>query len=94
MTSILQAVSKEALEALEPRFPISLPIPCPVTLQVLSHQLINLWVGTYLLPQKLVRCKACADAGLLDESFLRRCLNFYGLLIQLLLRILDPAYPE
>lgn len=44
--------------------------------------------------KKLVRCKACADAGLLDESFLRRCLNFYGLLIQLLLRILDPAYPE
>ncbi|XP_012577776.1 PREDICTED: ubiquitin conjugation factor E4 B isoform X2 [Condylura cristata] len=43
--------------------------------------------------KKLVRCKACADAGLLDESFLRRCLNFYGLLIQLLLRILDPAYP-
>lgn len=50
--------------------------------------------GPHLLPQKLVRCKACADAGLLDESFLRRCLNFYGLLIQLLLRILDPAYPE
>ncbi|EPY84699.1 ubiquitin conjugation factor E4 B isoform 1 [Camelus ferus] len=54
----------------------------------------NLCVGPSLLPQKLVRCKACADAGLLDESFLRRCLNFYGLLIQLLLRILDPAYPE
>ncbi|XP_045338051.1 ubiquitin conjugation factor E4 B isoform X3 [Leopardus geoffroyi] len=44
--------------------------------------------------KKLVRYKACADAGLLDESFLRRCLNFYGLLIQLLLRILDPAYPD
>ncbi|CAO2590057.1 Ubiquitin conjugation factor E4 B [Lemmus lemmus] len=44
--------------------------------------------------KKLVRCKACADAGLLDESFLRRCLNFYGLLIQLMLRILDPAYPD
>uniref|UniRef100_A0A8C0CN08 Ubiquitin conjugation factor E4 n=1 Tax=Balaenoptera musculus TaxID=9771 RepID=A0A8C0CN08_BALMU len=43
--------------------------------------------------KKLVRCKACADAGLLDEGFLRRCLHFYGLLIQLLLRILDPAYP-
>lgn len=47
-----------------------------------------------LLVQKLVRCKACADAGLLDENFLRRCLNFYGTVIQLLLRILDPAYPE
>ncbi|KAM7126953.1 LOW QUALITY PROTEIN: ubiquitin conjugation factor E4 B-like [Molossus nigricans] len=44
--------------------------------------------------KKLVRCKACADAGLLEESFLRRCLNIYGLLIQLLLRILDPAYPD
>ncbi|XP_049631238.1 ubiquitin conjugation factor E4 B isoform X2 [Suncus etruscus] len=44
--------------------------------------------------KKLVRCKACADAGLLDESLLRRCLNFYGLLIQLLLRVLDPAYPD
>ncbi|XP_037021541.2 ubiquitin conjugation factor E4 B isoform X2 [Artibeus jamaicensis] len=44
--------------------------------------------------KKLVRCKACADAGLLDEGFLRRCLHFYGLLIQLLLRILDPAYPD
>ncbi|XP_037736884.1 ubiquitin conjugation factor E4 B isoform X5 [Chelonia mydas] len=44
--------------------------------------------------KKLVRCKACADAGLLDENFLRRCLNFYGMVIQLLLRILDPAYPN
>ncbi|CAI5782924.1 ubiquitin conjugation factor E4 B isoform X3 [Podarcis lilfordi] len=44
--------------------------------------------------KKLVRCKACADAGLLDENFLRRCLNFYSMVIQLLLRILDPAYPN
>ncbi|XP_072283183.1 ubiquitin conjugation factor E4 B isoform X2 [Pyxicephalus adspersus] len=44
--------------------------------------------------KKLVRCKACADAGLLDENFLRRCLSFYGMLIQLLLRIMDPAYPS
>ncbi|XP_048374974.1 ubiquitin conjugation factor E4 B isoform X2 [Sphaerodactylus townsendi] len=44
--------------------------------------------------KKLVRCKACADAGLLDENFLRRCLNFYGMVIQLVLRILDPAYPD
>uniref|UniRef100_A0A8C6ZIW2 Ubiquitin conjugation factor E4 B n=1 Tax=Nothoprocta perdicaria TaxID=30464 RepID=A0A8C6ZIW2_NOTPE len=35
--------------------------------------------------KKLVRCKACADAGLLDENFLRRCLNFYGMVIQLML---------
>uniref|UniRef100_A0A8D0C3Y3 Ubiquitin conjugation factor E4 B n=1 Tax=Salvator merianae TaxID=96440 RepID=A0A8D0C3Y3_SALMN len=44
--------------------------------------------------KKLVRCKACADAGLLDENFLRRSLNFYSMVIQLLLRILDPAYPN
>ncbi|KAG9482479.1 hypothetical protein GDO78_011259 [Eleutherodactylus coqui] len=44
--------------------------------------------------KKLVRCKACADAGLLDENFLRRCLNFYGMVIQLLLRMVDPAYPS
>uniref|UniRef100_A0A670YEE9 Ubiquitin conjugation factor E4 B n=1 Tax=Pseudonaja textilis TaxID=8673 RepID=A0A670YEE9_PSETE len=44
--------------------------------------------------KKLVRCKACADASLLDENFLRRCLNFYSVVIQLLLRILDPAYPN
>ncbi|XP_018081118.1 ubiquitin conjugation factor E4 B isoform X1 [Xenopus laevis] len=44
--------------------------------------------------KKLVRCKACADTGLLDESFLRRCLNFYGMVIQLLLRIMDPSYPN
>ncbi|XP_066546655.1 ubiquitin conjugation factor E4 B isoform X2 [Amia ocellicauda] len=44
--------------------------------------------------KKLVRCKACADAGLLDENLLRRCLQFYGMVIQLILRIVDPAYPH
>ncbi|XP_073441115.1 ubiquitin conjugation factor E4 B isoform X1 [Dendrobates tinctorius] len=44
--------------------------------------------------KKLVRYKACADAGLLDENFLRRCLNFYGMVIQLLLRMVEPAYPS
>uniref|UniRef100_M3YYL7 Ubiquitin conjugation factor E4 n=1 Tax=Mustela putorius furo TaxID=9669 RepID=M3YYL7_MUSPF len=78
-------------KTLEPR--ISWPGPWPVE-PAGTWPPTNLWVGAYLLPQKLVRCKACADAGLLDESFLRRCLNFYGLLIQLLLRILDPAYPD
>ncbi|XP_061075529.1 ubiquitin conjugation factor E4 B isoform X1 [Conger conger] len=43
--------------------------------------------------KKLVRCKACADAGLLDENLLRRCLQFYSMVIQLILRIVDPAYP-
>nr|XP_033777404.1 ubiquitin conjugation factor E4 B isoform X4 [Geotrypetes seraphini] len=44
--------------------------------------------------KKLVRCKACADAGLLDENFLRRCLSFYGMVIQLILHILDPCFPN
>ncbi|XP_036387287.1 ubiquitin conjugation factor E4 B isoform X2 [Megalops cyprinoides] len=44
--------------------------------------------------KKLVRCKACADAGLLDESLLRRCLQFYSMVIQLILRIVDPEYPH
>ncbi|XP_076874583.1 ubiquitin conjugation factor E4 B isoform X2 [Brachyhypopomus gauderio] len=44
--------------------------------------------------KKLVRSKACSDAGLLDESLLRRCLQFYGMVIQLILRMADPAYPN
>uniref|UniRef100_A0A3Q3LLL9 Ubiquitin conjugation factor E4 B n=1 Tax=Mastacembelus armatus TaxID=205130 RepID=A0A3Q3LLL9_9TELE len=44
--------------------------------------------------KKLVRAKACADVGLLDENLLRRCLQFYSTLIQLILRMVDPAYPK
>ncbi|KAK6303072.1 hypothetical protein J4Q44_G00255260 [Coregonus suidteri] len=44
--------------------------------------------------KKLVRSKACADAGLLDENVLRRCLQFYSMVIQLILRMVDPAYPH
>ncbi|KAJ3586663.1 hypothetical protein NHX12_013059 [Muraenolepis orangiensis] len=44
--------------------------------------------------KKLVRAKACADAGLLDENVLRRCLQFYSTVIQLILRMVDPAYPH
>ncbi|XP_062397705.1 ubiquitin conjugation factor E4 B isoform X2 [Sardina pilchardus] len=44
--------------------------------------------------KKLVRAKACADAGLLDENLLRRCLQFYSMVIQLILRLVDPAYPN
>uniref|UniRef100_A0A3Q3LV43 Ubiquitin conjugation factor E4 B n=1 Tax=Mastacembelus armatus TaxID=205130 RepID=A0A3Q3LV43_9TELE len=44
--------------------------------------------------KKLVRAKACADVGLLDENLLRRCLQFYSTLIQLILRMVDPAYPN
>lgn len=44
--------------------------------------------------KKLVRSKACADAGLLDEHLLRRCLQFYGTLIQLIFRLIDSRYPD
>ncbi|XP_067095979.1 ubiquitin conjugation factor E4 B isoform X2 [Osmerus mordax] len=44
--------------------------------------------------KKLVRAKACADAGLLDENLLRRCLQFYSMVIQLILRTVDPAFPH
>lgn len=44
--------------------------------------------------KKLVRAKACADAGLLDENLLRRCLQFYCMVIQLILRMVDPAFPH
>ncbi|KAM3618668.1 uncharacterized protein V6R79_023283 [Siganus canaliculatus] len=44
--------------------------------------------------KKLVRAKACADVGLLDENLLRRSLQFYSTVIQLILRMVDPAYPN
>ncbi|XP_067384083.1 ubiquitin conjugation factor E4 B isoform X3 [Channa argus] len=44
--------------------------------------------------KKLVRAKACADVGLLDENLLRRCLQFYSTVIQLILRMVDPVYPN
>ncbi|XP_032428255.1 ubiquitin conjugation factor E4 B isoform X1 [Xiphophorus hellerii] len=44
--------------------------------------------------KKLVRAKACADVGLLDENQLRRCLQFYSTVIQLILRMVDQAYPN
>lgn len=72
---------------------IHINIDLALGLVFLSYYVVLLEEFLYLL-QKLVRCKACADAGLLDENFLRRCLNFYGMVIQLMLRILDPAYPK
>lgn len=44
--------------------------------------------------KKLVRAKACADVGILDENLLRRSLQFYSTVIQLILRMVDPAYPN
>lgn len=63
-----------------------------------NHNVFSAWKAKrffhLFMLQKLVRCKACADAGLLDENFLRRCLSFYGMVIQLLLHLVDPAYPR
>ncbi|KAK5619426.1 Ubiquitin conjugation factor E4 B [Crenichthys baileyi] len=44
--------------------------------------------------KKLVRAKACADVGLLDENLLRRCLQFYSTVIKLILCMVDPTYPN
>ncbi|XP_051961213.1 ubiquitin conjugation factor E4 B isoform X2 [Xyrauchen texanus] len=44
--------------------------------------------------KKLVRSKACADAGLLDENLLRRCLQFYSMVIQLILCMVEPTFPN
>ncbi|XP_061422260.1 ubiquitin conjugation factor E4 B isoform X1 [Lethenteron reissneri] len=44
--------------------------------------------------RRLVRAKACADVVLLDENLLRRCLHFYGSMVCLLFRIVDPVNPK
>lgn len=40
--------------------------------------------------QRLQKSKLCADAAILDESLLRRCLNFYSVLSMYLLKVADP----
>ncbi|XP_052828184.1 ubiquitin conjugation factor E4 B isoform X1 [Octopus bimaculoides] len=40
--------------------------------------------------KKLQKSKLCANAGLLDESLLRRCLQFYGVVADYLLKMADP----
>lgn len=63
-------------------------------LQTAAHFQFWCSVCLTLSCQKLVRAKACADMGLLDENLLRRCLQFYSTVIQLILRMVDPAYPK
>ncbi|KAL5014805.1 hypothetical protein ScPMuIL_009075 [Solemya velum] len=41
--------------------------------------------------QRLQKSKLCADAGLQDESLLRRCMTFYEKMSEFLLRIMDPV---
>lgn len=66
---------------------------CRIVWQSIFRQTWSLLYVT-LSCQKLVRAKACADVGLLDENLLRRCLQFYSTVIQLILRLVDPAYPK
>ncbi|XP_048766609.1 ubiquitin conjugation factor E4 B-like [Ostrea edulis] len=40
--------------------------------------------------QRLQKSKLCADAAVLDESLLRRCLNFYSGVSSYLLKVADP----
>ena len=67
--------------------------PCRILWRSIFRQTCSLLCVT-LSCQKLVRAKACADVGLLDENLLRRCLQFYSTVIQLILRMVDPAYPK
>ena len=41
--------------------------------------------------QRLQKAKLCADAGLLDEWMLRRCMTFYGTVAGFLLKLVDPS---
>ncbi len=41
--------------------------------------------------QRLQKGKLCADAGVLDEWLLRRCLQFYGTVAQILIRIVESS---
>lgn len=66
---------------------------CRILRQSIFTEMWSLFCVTFSC-QKLVRAKACADVGLLDENLLLRCLQFYSTVIQLILRMVDPAYPE
>uniref|UniRef100_A0A673IHX7 Ubiquitin conjugation factor E4 B n=1 Tax=Sinocyclocheilus rhinocerous TaxID=307959 RepID=A0A673IHX7_9TELE len=65
---------------------LALSLSLSLSLSLPSDNFSNLCI-------KLVRSKACADAGLLDENLLRRCLQFFSMVIQLILRMVEPAYP-
>ncbi|XP_077997981.1 ubiquitin conjugation factor E4 B-like [Glandiceps talaboti] len=52
-----------------------------------NRQLLEKWRTQH---KKLVRAKACADAGVLDESLLRRCLSFYGSVVKFLTNLMTP----
>lgn len=44
----------------------------------------------YFIFQRLQKSKLCADAAILDESLLRRSLNFYSGVSTYILKVADP----
>ncbi|ELT92164.1 hypothetical protein CAPTEDRAFT_182882 [Capitella teleta] len=52
-----------------------------------NRELLKRWKSQL---KRLQKAKMCAEAGLLEEWQLRKCLQFYSTTAQMLLRILDP----
>ncbi|XP_064611043.1 ubiquitin conjugation factor E4 B-like [Liolophura sinensis] len=52
-----------------------------------NRELLKRWKSQ---SQRLQKSKLCADAGLLDETMLRRSLQFYGMAAEFLLQAADP----
>uniref|UniRef100_T1ISF9 Ubiquitin conjugation factor E4 B n=1 Tax=Strigamia maritima TaxID=126957 RepID=T1ISF9_STRMM len=53
-----------------------------------NRELIKKWKAQV---KKLSKSKACADAGLLDETLLRRCLQFYSTSVSMLIKLVSPG---
>ena len=60
----------------------------PSSIPSLIHPSIPSLIHLPSLPQKLNKSKICADAGLLDEHLLERCLHFYSGVAHVILRAL------
>ncbi|XP_071805789.1 ubiquitin conjugation factor E4 B-like isoform X1 [Asterias amurensis] len=56
-----------------------------------NRQLLDKWKSQI---KKLDKAKMCGDAGLLDETLLRNCFQFYGSVMSLLLMMLKPKDQE
>ncbi|KAL3862635.1 hypothetical protein ACJMK2_008589, partial [Sinanodonta woodiana] len=56
-------------------------------LSLRNKELMKKWKSQI---QRLQKSKLCADVGTLDESLLRRCLEFYSTMSDYLLRVADP----
>ncbi|KAJ8320744.1 hypothetical protein KUTeg_002331 [Tegillarca granosa] len=54
-----------------------------------NKELLKKWKSQV---QRLQKSKLCADAAVLDESLLRRCLQFYGVAAEYLLKVADPKH--